>query len=630
MPQYKYIDRFQPLADQYPMLAFLFPSSRQITSALGALNAATVGISSGAAIGDSIGSNLDQLDGVSSRTLCLVLGDGRHPRTAIVAAIQHGWSVVAIDAELDEKWQHPLDLLPSGCRFMGFRGDMNRFLVEGLELVHSSLCSISAIDHLVVICVEHGKNLDQLTSIRGRLGVTDLRVLYNNVPATVVSVSSADIIEDCPLKLAPKHRYVDEDILSSNKQVQVWNFQGSRRLTPASDETSLQTMNTLGVANVKSRPKIRSSEEGSVKNVLQPSAHRRVTVANSKVAQLQKQQKLAYQKRLELSEKEGIEHDKKSSIETTNDASHSLSKSQEAQIANSKPPRTSATKSFSDMVRRRRATIIPKKSTDIIDYVNRRAEGDDDPESSKGVLQTQSEDTIMSIMSLYTPDRSNAAPSIQDSVLDLVSPSCMPRSASERHARIHDIESNDNSLDLLRTMKREVLPASSGSLNTESTANSSVHEDETRDGIDPVSSLQEYEPGDFVEVKIGNIYQVGMIDKRCFKGIYNVTLFSDTPAWSKKRLSVDIYQQSPERMPEVLARDIRPFNPAPIGEVIYVFVNGNERKCCVHGYSYGNHDKLTARHMKYVVKFAKKDGDEWRSEKHRVPVQRAYRVLCDL
>jgi ribosomal protein L21E len=166
-------------------------------------------------------------------------------------------------------------------------------------------------------------------------------------------------------------------------------------------------------------------------------------------------------------------------------------------------------------------------------------------------------------------------------------------------------------------------------MRTESTSNSTFHED----GSDPPSAhsrppriTHDYKPGDIVEVKVDNLYQVGMVDSQPFKGVYNVTLFSDTPAWNEKRAHVDIYQHSPERMPEVLSRDMRPFTPAPMGEIVFVFVNGSERKCCVHGYSYDGSDELSPSHMKYVVKFAKKDG-EWRHEKHRVPVQRAYRKL---
>jgi hypothetical protein len=260
------------------------------------------------------------------------------------------------------------------------------------------------------------------------------------------------------------------------------------------------------------------------------------------------------------------------------------------------------------------------KRPNISNTGDRRKTEGDEHDSSKGVLQTESNDTIMSLVSLHSP-----CPS-KDVVIDAVPPSCMPRSASERHARMYD-----GILDDLRTMKQHVIRSEScTSVKTESTANSSAQNDEVNQRNDSGTSIaaQEYKSGDFVEVRVGNVYQPGIIDKQPFKGVYNITLYGDTPAWNEKRSQVGIYQQSPERIPEVLARDIRPFTPAPLGEIVYVFISGKERKCCVHGYSYSSSEELTAKNMKYVVKFARKDGDEWRNEKHRVPVQRAYRMLC--
>ena len=45
MPPYRYLTEFRPLAVKHPMLSFLFPSSKQITSALGAVKAANIGLS---------------------------------------------------------------------------------------------------------------------------------------------------------------------------------------------------------------------------------------------------------------------------------------------------------------------------------------------------------------------------------------------------------------------------------------------------------------------------------------------------------------------------------------------------------------------------------------------------------
>jgi hypothetical protein len=259
-------------------------------------------------------------------------------------------------------------------------------------------------------------------------------------------------------------------------------------------------------------------------------------------------------------------------------------------------------------------------------------------------LKTESKDSLPSILSLHKPecptffersksvsflDRNNKSPPpVKDILLHLtgvVPPSSMPKSATERQARILD-----------KTCEKEssrVDPAQS--LNSSAARDESLHSAARTESASRTESTssphqhREYAPGSIVEVKISDVYQPATIDSQPFKGVYNVTLFGDTPAWNEKRTHVDIYRQSPERMPEVLGRDLRPFAPAPVGEVIYVFVNGTERKCCVQGYSYEEgREEVDVGHMKYVVKFAKRDGG-WRNEKHRVPVQRAYRRLCE-
>ena len=527
-PRYKYIDDFRSLEEQHPRLSFLFPNSRHVTLSMGALNAAIDGVSTASAFIDS---SMDQPDILASSTLCLVLGDGQHPRTGILSAIQCGWNVVSIDSELDDKWVQGESLLPDGCNFMGFRGDMTRFLSEGMERVQSSLCCVSDIQQLVIICVERDGSFDQLKSLRGHLGISDLRMLYNSAPVNVISVSSDEVAGDCPLNIPPISSFVDEEILSKIRRVRVWNFQGSRRNRKLNKENKKATNAFISTSNKRQ--------------------------TNSKVSQLQKQQDLAAQRRLELNTK--------SCDEPRNDSS----------------------------------SINIERSN----------------------VSSKSFDTPCRNKTIGLRAQSSLVP-----LIHVVPPSCMPRSASERQARIYEVGSIDNHQDTLRTMKREFSP-SNLSFNTASTADSSIHEFDCNDSGPQMTII--YNTGDFVEVRVGNIYQAGTIANQLFRGVYNVTLFGDTPAWKSKRLQVDIYQQSPECIPEVLARDIRPYTPAPLGETIYVFVNGRERKCRVHGYSYDDCDALTARHMKYIVKFASKNGG-WRNEKHRVPVYRAYKLLDEV
>lgn len=261
----RYLDEFHPLTARHPILSSLFKNEEQITSSLAALDAATLATSS----------KFGQ-DASPSRTLCLVLGDGRTPRTAVLAALQYGWSVVAIEEKLDVKWcegeKKPRPLQLQDCRFMGYKGNMSQFLSEGLDAVEFRLCPISEITQLVIVCVEKGGGYDSLKSLRGRLGVSDLRVLYNNVSATIVSISSEENSDDCPLKQKPSHSFVDDDIVSNNRLVQVWNVKGTRRLS------NMESNDTM--------PRGASSRR-----------------ANSKVSQLQRQQDLARQNKMKSQKK---------------------------------------------------------------------------------------------------------------------------------------------------------------------------------------------------------------------------------------------------------------------------------------------------------------------------------------
>jgi hypothetical protein len=247
----RYLEEYRPLASRNPIYSSLFKNEEQITSSLAALDAASAHISLNA--------------------LCLVLGDGRTPRTAVTAAIECGWNVVAIDEKLDEKWIQPR--LPDTCRYIGFRGSMPDFLSEGMDLVQSRLCPIAAIQELVVICMETNGGYTTLKSLKGRLGVSDLRVLYHNVSATLVSLSSEENEQECPLKSKPNEAFVDEDILADNRYVQVWTFQGSRKLSGVSSNPMPSTNNA---GNKRSK---------------------------SKVAQLQRQQNLARNNRMQSQKK---------------------------------------------------------------------------------------------------------------------------------------------------------------------------------------------------------------------------------------------------------------------------------------------------------------------------------------
>ncbi|KAL7481433.1 hypothetical protein ACHAW6_007115 [Cyclotella cf. meneghiniana] len=621
------------------MLSFLFPRSTQITSALGALNAANLGLS--VASRNCTLLSLDEQE--KPPILCLVLGDGGDPRTAVLAVIQKRWSAVAIDPNLDAKWEKSRELLPDGCRFMGFRGSMTRFLAEGYKMVQSSLCPLAEIQHLVIICVEQGANFDQLKSLGGRLGLDDLRILFNNVPSTVVSISSDEILHECPLKSPPDHTLVDQDILASNRRVQVWNFHTPNKPSTPSPSINSSIFHTMGPRNalLPHRHNIRrlygeSIGSGSLNPAAFVPSSSISRFTNSKVAQLQRQQELARHNRIKLSHmrisEQAMERERHNSADASDGICRSLHQSgQDKSPPNScKPPRASIKNSLSRFARGRRFSILPK-IIDSNDHSNLCETLGNKPDPSGLLMREKSQVITMTFDPAPASDSVKTNPvclsipckrsdsglhsTVEDCLLDFTGvtpPSSMASSADASQARIHGREPVPFDVKSLSTKSRTASSYDS-SLSERSTPDSTLQEDDSdlsRDLNKPRSIAQhDYKLGDIVEVRVDNLYQVGMVESQPFKGVYNITLFSDTPAWNKKRAHRDIYKDSAEHMPEVLARDIRLFTPVSIGEIIYEFVNGRERKYCVHGYLHDESDESSpASHMKYyLVKFAEID-----------------------
>lgn len=287
--KYKYIEEFMGLLSQCPALECHFNSSAQISSSLASINAAMTNgsFSSSAFVAGSVD---------PSSILCLVLGDGGSPRTALAAAIKNGWTVVSIDEKLDKSWVGRRDGLgnsSSAHRYLGFRGTMNDFLFEGKQVIQSSLCDAYNFQHLIIICIEATSNFDRLQTLRGRCGVADLRMIYNNIPATVVSVSSSNLTQ-CPLQSSKGSSYLDKGILSANRHVTVWNFESSsKRSFDSSVPTATVSISTSSEASSMT-PHDTGSRQETVPQVSLTYAH------SSKVAQLQLQEALAAIKNSEM------------------------------------------------------------------------------------------------------------------------------------------------------------------------------------------------------------------------------------------------------------------------------------------------------------------------------------------
>ncbi|KAL7449124.1 hypothetical protein ACHAWC_001213 [Mediolabrus comicus] len=285
----KYIEEFMGLVSQCPALESHFNTSGQCSTSLASIHAAM-------SYGSFSSSAFVTGDVDPSSILCLVLGDGASPRTALAAAIKNGWTVVAIDENLDKSWVGSRDGLgnsSSAHRYVGFKGTMNDFLFEGRQMIHSSLQdAFINFRHLIIICLESTSSFDNLKTLRGRCGVTDLRVIYNNIPATVVSVSSPDLTQ-CPFQSTQACSYLDNCILSTNRHVKVWNFESSKRSFDASVPAATVTISTSSDTSSMTH---NDNNSGGQDTAAVSLAYTR----SSKVAQLQLQEALAAMKNAEM------------------------------------------------------------------------------------------------------------------------------------------------------------------------------------------------------------------------------------------------------------------------------------------------------------------------------------------
>ncbi|KAL7519501.1 hypothetical protein ACHAWX_005473 [Stephanocyclus meneghinianus] len=165
--------------------------------------------------------------------VCLVIGEGSLPRTAVLASLHYGWTTLSIDPTLSDDWDGFQDDVPS---YSGYSGTISEFMTDEYTDSYLELSSSqSRVHHLVIVAIQTTK--DQMR-LKGRSNINEIRARYEDVPTTLVSMS--------PLRkatLAPKRRdgqcgsklekdvgyepncsYIDEGVFSSCRLVEVWNF----------------------------------------------------------------------------------------------------------------------------------------------------------------------------------------------------------------------------------------------------------------------------------------------------------------------------------------------------------------------------------------------------------------------
>lgn len=143
--------------------------------------------------------------------MCLCIGDGSTPRTAVLSSFLKQWKCVSIDPALHEEWQ---GVEPKGVRGLtGFGGTLEEFLLQSDNNARDEC------DQLVLLCVHsHARFV-------GNASVPSIMAKYNNVPTTLISLPC------CPkfrsqkdVGRAPDIHYEDDCVFSACRRVEVWNF----------------------------------------------------------------------------------------------------------------------------------------------------------------------------------------------------------------------------------------------------------------------------------------------------------------------------------------------------------------------------------------------------------------------
>jgi len=196
----------------------VFQSAKDISESFCALNAAL-----------RHGKNLPYKD-----ILCLVIGDGVTPRTAVlVAFLTKGWDCISIDPALKSKWTD--STLSPVQNMIGYAGTLENFVLDpttdqipfSASPNHNQTPNKNKWKHIVMLCVHsHAR-------FRGHATVAKIRAKFGKLPTTIVSLPC------CPkfrhvhdIGIPPHVKYDDDCVFSACRSVDVWNFGCRPKIQP--------------------------------------------------------------------------------------------------------------------------------------------------------------------------------------------------------------------------------------------------------------------------------------------------------------------------------------------------------------------------------------------------------------
>ena len=196
-----------------------FGSAKDVSESMAVIHAASKHgelSSTAASANDDVKSNAKQ---GPSAVLCLCIGDGCTPRTAVLASYTKKWTCISIDPALSEEWQGTNPKNIDGLT--GFGGTLVEFMSSSASSLSTSSLEMQSFRHLVLLCVHsHARFIRPVT-------IELIRQQYGKIPTTVV------ILPCCPkfrhkgdIGREPDVFYDDDCVFSACRKVEIWNYAG--------------------------------------------------------------------------------------------------------------------------------------------------------------------------------------------------------------------------------------------------------------------------------------------------------------------------------------------------------------------------------------------------------------------
>ena len=182
---------------------------------------------------------------LSPSVLCLCIGDGTTPQTAVLASfLKKNWMCVSIDPALREEWRGNE---PQGVRnLFGFRGTLQEFVNKNSSTSASTVGNRDDQDvedgfrkaeshpmafcdqsfrHLVLLCVHsHARFLKSCS-------IPNIRIMFGRIPTTLVSLPCCTRFRHVgDIGVEPDMKYEDDCVFSDCRNVEIWNFKGQEQM----------------------------------------------------------------------------------------------------------------------------------------------------------------------------------------------------------------------------------------------------------------------------------------------------------------------------------------------------------------------------------------------------------------